>query len=474
MTDEVISIKKHHTPLGVYISKQDLLDVLGATIKQDNTNKMILFLGCLLNYTFEDQQNFAFNAPSSTGKSYLALQVSQFFPDEDTLILGYCSPTSFIHDFGEMTREDGSPLETQAEYVEAALEQWYKENPKPQPKQGVTAWNEARRLFVSKTKDEWDEIPKLYVVDLEQKIIVFTDQPHMKLLERLRGLLSHDKKELQYNITDRSKDGKNRTKRVLLKGYPTVIFNTAAFTLEEQEQTRLWLLSPEISQDKLRESLTLITEKDTDRRAFTQSLYEDKRRFQLRFHVQGLKEAYVQQVTISEDDKEYIRARFMEEHPVFKPRHQRDLPRLIALCKAFALFHYNRREMTENRDLIATNEDVLNGYELYSKIGESNEMGLSPQTYELYKEKIEPVLDAGGYMTRRELSRLYFQKYKTRLGEKTRSKMISLLCETGLAVEELHPEDKRQKVIYSPEGVCENFIKDEDGKGQKKLEEASP
>ena len=67
---------------------------------------------------------------------------------------------------------------------------------------------------------------------MEKKIVIFLDQPHFMLLERLRPLLSHDRKELQYKITDRSEKRGLRTKNV--KGYPTVIFCTGKLNPDEQ------------------------------------------------------------------------------------------------------------------------------------------------------------------------------------------------------------------------------------------------
>lgn len=48
-----------------------------------------------------------------------------------------------------------------------------------------------------------DQETKIITVDLERKILIFLDQPHDQLLERLRPLLSHDQKELYYKITDK-------------------------------------------------------------------------------------------------------------------------------------------------------------------------------------------------------------------------------------------------------------------------------
>jgi len=51
-------------------------------------------------------------------------------------------------------------------------------------------------------------------------------------------------------ITDKTQKFGLKTKNVLLRGYPSVIFCTAGLKIDEQEATRFLLLSPEINQEK--------------------------------------------------------------------------------------------------------------------------------------------------------------------------------------------------------------------------------
>jgi len=97
-----------------------------------------------------------------------------------------------------------------------------------------------------------DEETGEYVIDLERKILIFIDMPHDELLVRLRPLLSHDRKELHYKITDKSSKRKLRTKRIKIIGYPSVVFCTGKLRIEDQEATKLILLSLETNQEKIR------------------------------------------------------------------------------------------------------------------------------------------------------------------------------------------------------------------------------
>ena len=79
-----------------FLSKEELLDILGLSIKSDEHNKLATFLCMLSAFTESSQINVAFSAPSSSGKSYIPLEISKLFPDVQTF--GYASPTSFFHE----------------------------------------------------------------------------------------------------------------------------------------------------------------------------------------------------------------------------------------------------------------------------------------------------------------------------------------------------------------------------------------
>jgi hypothetical protein len=184
--------RKTQTPFNP-ITAQYLIDTLGITTNQDKANKVVTFLCQLSAYTENAQFNVSYNAPSSTGKSYIPTEIASLFPKEDVIELAYCSPTAFFHDVGK-----------------------------------------------------YDKAFNGYKIDLSRKILIFLDQPHNDLLARLRPLLSHDRKEINLKITDKSQKMGLRTKNILIRGYPAVIFCTAGLRIDEQEATRFLLLSPEV------------------------------------------------------------------------------------------------------------------------------------------------------------------------------------------------------------------------------------
>lgn len=326
-----------HKPLTV----EDLTRILGSTVKHDDANKVITFLSMLLTYTEEDQINIGFLAESSTGKSYIPLELSDYFPKEDIIEIGYASPTSFFHDYHKLV--------------------------------------------------ETSNKKKGYLVDLHQKILIFIDLPHDLLLKRLRPILSHDKKIIPLMITDRRRNAALRTKHILIQGFPTVIFASAKFNLSEQEKTRLLLLSPEVTQEKLIESVSLKVKKESDRQAFRENMQSDHERRLLVKRVLNIKQAKIKQIIIPEKLGVETRDRFIEKHKKLIPRHQRDISRLLAMIKAHALLNFNHREKRGDC-IIVTKEDIDAGFKIYAAISEANELGLSPEIHNIFK-KLKPYIE---------------------------------------------------------------------------------
>jgi hypothetical protein len=288
---------------------------------------------------------------------------------------------------------------------------------------------------------------------LEKKILIFLDQPHDSLLHRLRSLLSHDKRRLIFKITDRTAQYGLKTKTVVIRGFPTVIFCSAKYSMDDQERTRMLVLSPEKDQEKLESSIDLLAEKLSDRKKYTKELESNARRKWLKDRVKLTKEANVEEIIIKHEDKEYMLKRFHEEHPNLIPRYQRDFPRLIALAKAYALLNlFSRKKTKDGHSITATREDIEVGYELYKQISEANELGLPPEVYNIYQKVLKPNLIDEGILLK-EFDRFYYKVYHKPLGIRRRDSVLNLLCSAGLVLLEPDPKDRRYNRIY-PQVVC--------------------
>lgn len=314
------------------LSSKDIIGMLETTIKGDDDNKLATFLCQLSAYTEENQFNISFNAPSSTGKSFIPLQIADLFPEEDILKLGNCSPTAFFHEQGRYDSETNT-------------------------------------IFV----------------DLSRKILIFTDMPHNDLLTRLRSMLSHDEKIMYSKITDKNQKGGNRTKTVALIGFPSVIFCTAGLSIDEQEATRFLLLSPEINQEKIRAGVKLAIKKGSNNEDYKKCLDRIEVRNLLIQRIKAIKQENIGQIII--EDKSLIEEKFFAGKEKLKPRHQRDIKRLMAFVKTFALLNLWWRKR-ENNTIVADQNDIEEGFAVWDKISGSQELNLPPYVLNFYKEII--------------------------------------------------------------------------------------
>jgi hypothetical protein len=376
---------------------EEIAEILGSTIRQDEPTKLILFCAGILTFTSEDQINVLMSGESAGGKSYITLEVAAYFPSTIQIVVARASPTAFFHDAGT-----------------------------------------------------WDKEAKVLRVNLRQMLLIFLDQPHYTLLEMLRSLLSHDKRELLHKITDKSRRGELRTKNVVIEGYPTVIFCAAKLTLDEQERTRVFILSPETGQEKIDESLRLAVARIGDREGFKQWVDSHPRRRLLRARVEAIQAAQIKQVIVEDQAEAY--ERFRQVHSHLAPRHQRDLPRILSLIKSHAMLNWRYRETRGPGTIVANREDVEAAFWLYGLIAKPNELGLSPQVYEIYESVIKPLLDKGQSASRKEIMCAYREFYGRSLSRKKLEEEILPSLETAsLITQETDPNDKRRVLVCHPD-----------------------
>ncbi len=294
------------------------------------------------------------------------------------------------------------------------------------------------------------------MVDLSRKILIFLDQPHTQLLERLRPVLSHDQKEIRLKITDKSQKHGLKTKNVVVRGYPAVIFCTAGLRIDVQEATRFFLLSPEVNQEKIRQAILEKIKKETDNASYKHWLEDLPERKALKERILGIKEAGVQEIRIA--DSSSIVDRFMASNKILKPRHQRDIGRLLALVKSFALLNLWWREQ-DGSTITANQEDIEAAFEVWDKISVSQEMNLPPYIFKLYQEVIlvaweerkkefpDSMKDHG--LSRQDILQKHYAVYGRMLdNNQLRQQILPMLETAGLITQEQHATDKRKILVY--------------------------
>jgi hypothetical protein len=432
------------TENAIPLSLERLQQILGTTIMYDDNLKAMLFLIALLTYTDTEQTNVFMTGETCAGKTYDVKEILWYFPKEDIIDYHGASPTSFFHS-PDAVWVDGEYLLP----LDMAL--------KPSKDS-----DEAK-------KASWRELLSKSVLlrDLSRKIIVFYDMPHAKLLENLRGVLSHDKEVCYYSITDRQERCGFRTKRVAIKGFFTCIFCTASTFLDEQESSRNFLLTPETSEAKIKACLDLDSRRNTDV-DFSFWHETDQDRNFLKGHVKILKMLGINKVMLDENLEKQLREWFEKQltHG-YKPKDNRDMPRLRALAKGFALLNWQthkiasdpepdeplhlepedlnseaepmdfEKEPTEKPEKIlwCTQTDVDVAIRLYSSIIKSNELGLSPEAYEVWTKVVQPILNDNG-ISIRDVHKMYFNVYKRQSNDRRLRDMLKLYPQKGLCIEQ--------------------------------------
>ncbi|MEK7603273.1 MAG: hypothetical protein AAB459_03455 [Patescibacteria group bacterium] len=405
---------------------EDVMEVLSLTIKDDNENKAIGFLGMLSAYTSEDQINISFNAQSSSGKTYLTSEIAKLFPEVDKVPLSGASPTSFFYSRGVNDVERGAK-----------------------------------------------------VVSLERKILLLYEQPNPLLQEKLRALLSKDDRELHYKMTNKNK-GSNRTEHVILRGFPATVFCSANMLLDEQEATRFLLLSPEVSEAKLSSAVHLEVRRSADRNAFNQWLEEQPARAELKKRIIAIRYEHVESIVVP--SKEAIEKRFRNAFPRLKPRHARDIRHLMELIKAIALLNVWFRKQPDGT-ILASQSDIDQAFRLWAAIATSQNLNVPPAVLHFYKKYILPAwmkkYSNSDYqlamkngvigLSRQDLSNYYLRVESALLDDERLRKQILPLLENSGFITQKQPEagDKRSLHIYIKVFLDEqgNLITDNIGSG---------
>lgn len=385
------------------ITLSQLTDILGLTIKKDEENRIITFLCMLSAYTESSQFNISYNAPSSAGKSYIPMEIAKLFPKEDIRMFAYASPASFFHD-------------------------------------------------VEQSKDD----ENVFINDLSRKIIIFLDMPDTTLVARLRPVLSHDQKITESKITDRTEKKGMRTKRIQIIGYPSVIFCSANLKMDEQESTRFFVLSPEISQEKIRAGIEQTILKEADQEAYDEWLNSNPDRILLQERIIAIKKANIQDVKLESPDilKEY----FMRNKEILKPRHQRDIRRFISLVKAHALLNMFSRKVVGST-LYANTSDVEAVFPVWNSMATAQELNIPPYVYNLFNDIFVPLNEERNKedtwemgkvgLTRQDILNKHYEIYKRTLNSNTlTTQILPVLESSGLIAQEPDRNNLRQKLIY--------------------------
>jgi hypothetical protein len=400
--------------------------VLSRTIKRDDHVKLLVFLTALSAYS-DSPINLFLKGESGSGKSYITKEVLKLFPRSDVSLLAMLSPKALIHEQG-IQMLDGKPI--------AFLEKPKKPNKKDYKTE--EEYQEAIARYEQEMQDYVEKQRRIYwYLNFDRKIIAFLEIPDQETFRSLYSLLSHDERRIEHKFTDKTEKGMLITRNVVIEGWPATIFCTTDRKYVEELATRSLTVTPETSQEKIRDAMRFIAEREAglvDERDDPDTLFL-KRVIE---HIKIISQEYKVKVPFPELD------RIIPEQ-ILKTRNMRDFARFEDIIKTIALLYFPQRDVVNvngEKFILANIDDVLTAFQLYMRIKETTETGTEENIIRFYYD----IVATKNSWSTRELLDTYQNKYKVRRSITTIRKWLERLEDLGYVISEDDPNDKRQKI----------------------------
>lgn len=368
-----------------------IVRIVGKTVKKDEKAVGLELLHMLSAYTSEPA-SIGIEAPTSEGKTYPAVQVATLLPKEDVLMLGGLSPTALAHDYGVLVDKDDQPLQPQLDVLTEELRK------------------EKDSAEKTRIRAEMTELMRgsKYVVQLEDKILIFLEDPQAETWARLRPILSHDVEETMYKFTDRAGRGSSlRTVAAVLRGWPVAVYFRAvgkASPFWDQMATRFTVISPEMSEQKYGAAIELIAE----RKGLPHQVFAAKHGLAerdlarcyirlIRWRLRAMRKAAREAAGSYNPNMFWIP--FYEEigssFPRKAGRHMRDVGRFLTVVQMSAAVNVFARpilKIEEREQIIVTPADYTRAVELYlSDMADTIFTGVPAHILDFFKRVLVPL-----------------------------------------------------------------------------------
>ena len=322
----------------------------------------------------------------SIGKTWVAVHTARPLDESGKHIwyLGGLSPTSLVHDFGQFDKTRGAK-----------------------------------------------------VVDLRGMTLLFLEPPHPDTWARLRPILSHDKDEISFKITDRTKSGKLRTTHCIIRGWPAVVQCAAVSGYKAGEySSRFLTATPEISPTKTRlgsEKTARRYEKPWEYRYDTPEARAWAAFYDMLVRMRPIKVAIPYATTL-------------QKHLVIRgPETMRVWALFLSLITANAALYCRQRKVEEHGYVVATVEDFEAVHRDFAPIATLTFLGLSSDTLEVHKQ-----LAGRDNLTFEDIASSARVAFGADTSEGTiRDLYVKRLVDVGLLREKQDPLDRRRKLYDS-------------------------
>jgi len=223
-----------------------------------------------------------------------------------------------------------------------------------------------------------------------------------------------------------------------------------------RKQPGFYFLAQKLVKKKIKEGIEQTITKEADKCQYLTRLEENAERSLLKKRLIAIKQEDVQEIKINSPDK--IREEFFKGKQALKPRHQRDIKRLISLVQSFALLNLWWRKR-DGSTITANDDDINETFKVWNEISLSQEFNLPPYLLNLYNDVIMAKwnekngfgdLDEKVGLARTEIQQKHYQVYGRMLdGVQLRQQILPMLEVAGLISQEKDPSDKR-KILVCP------------------------
>ncbi|MCP8317723.1 MAG: hypothetical protein H3Z51_12825, partial [archaeon] len=295
---------------------------------------------------------------------------------------------------------------------------------------------------------EWDRENRCFRVDLNQKIMLFYEPPSKETLDRLKPILSHDRTEITYKVTQKTKGGQLRTTTTHVKGWPVVLICAAKTGYISEYSTRWLTATPEISTTKTKEAMLKMGEMAENPEVFKQDNdIQIWRAFSTLIAKQAPIRVKIPYATIL---AERFNTRGPETMRVFRL--------FLRLIKANAAIHIAQRQIDQEGYILANYDDFVQVLEDFKPIAAPTFLGVSGDALSLYN-----ALRGRENLYFVDIDRVAREAFGAETPETTlRDLYIKRLAEVGLLTEKTDPLDKRRTIYDAPEKTVDVKVFDDE------------
>jgi len=191
---------------------EDPLEVLLAPVRKivllEPAIETIILAG-ITAYTGKPLNLILLKKKTSEGGSYTLINTLAVFPEEDVWYLDYVTPTAFFHEHATgYVNNKNEDITEKIEELKAKINALSKDNTLQNERE--EAEKELKLLLKN----------AISVIDLRNKIIVFSEPTKSELFENLKPLLSGDRDVFDIIATNKSTTGRISTEHVRIIGHP--------------------------------------------------------------------------------------------------------------------------------------------------------------------------------------------------------------------------------------------------------------